>query len=118
MLISLCAIAGKFVNIILRLPGMKSLFMKLLPKMALKMFGKECGFDYEKPIISKTCLQMDMTFCPYCKYTAILGCPELTFVFCESDSATYGNMPGIKFERTQTLGTGGTRCDFKFSRYA
>lgn len=37
-------------------------------------------------------------------------------VFCDSDFATYGNLPGIKFERTQTLGSGGQCCDFKFIR--
>ena len=38
------------------------------------------------------------------------------FVKGESDFATYGNLSGIVFERTQTIGTGGNLCDFKFSR--
>ena len=61
-------------------------------------------------------LKMDMTACPYCRFATLFGCPELTPVFCESDFATYGDLPGIRFLRTQTLGTGGDRCDFQFIR--
>ena len=50
---------------------------------------------------------MDMTACPYCRYAKKLNCPELMPIFCDSDFATYGNLPGIRFERTQTIGTGG-----------
>ena len=60
--------------------------------------------------------QMDMTMCPYVKYAKILKVEKLTSIFCESDFTTYGNLSGIVFERTQTLGTGGNLCDFKFSR--
>lgn len=59
---------------------------------------------------------MDITTCPYCRYAKSLGCPELMSVFCDSDFATYGNLPGIKFKRSQTLGTGGSYCDFRFIR--
>jgi hypothetical protein len=41
-----------------------------------------------------------------------LGCPELTKIFCENDERVYGNLPGLKFERTGTLGKGAKRCDF------
>ena len=95
---------------------MTALFMKLLPKMALKLFGRECGFDFENFEASKNMLQMDMTMCPYVKYAKRFGVPELTPIFCESDYATYGCLSKIGFERTQTLGTGGSKCDFKFKR--
>ncbi|MBQ8603343.1 MAG: L-2-amino-thiazoline-4-carboxylic acid hydrolase [Oscillospiraceae bacterium] len=39
----------------------------------------------------------------------------MTHNFCDSDIYCYGNLPGIKFERTQTLGTGGSCCDFSFT---
>ena len=45
-----------------------------------------------------------------------LYAPELAPLFCESDFATYGNLPGIAFQRTETLGTGGCKCDFRFLR--
>lgn len=116
IIISLCEKGGKALNSILKFPGMKAVFMKVLPKMAIKMFGRECGFDYENFKVSNKCLQMDMTICPYVKYANIFKVIELKSIFCESDFATYGNLSGILFERTETLGTGGSKCDFKFVR--
>ena len=116
IIIALCKKGAKVLNSMLKIPGMKSVFMKILPKMALKIFGKECGFDYKNFQSDKTNFQMDMTMCPYVKYAKILKVEELTRIFCESDFATYGNLSGIVFERTQTIGTGGNLCDFKFSR--
>lgn len=116
IIIGLCENGAKALNGILKLPGMKSIFMKVMPKMAMKMFGRECGFDYENFEANEKVLQMDMTMCPYVKYAKRLEVEELTTIFCESDFTTYGNLSGIAFERTETLGTGGNRCDFKFSR--
>lgn len=116
ILINLCEKGGKVLNNILILPGMKSFFMMILPKMATKMFGRECGFDYENLKVSKTCIQMDMIACPYLKYANLFHVSELMPIFCESDFATYGNLSGIIFERHETLGTGGSKCDFNFMR--
>lgn len=115
-LIGLCRMGNRVMQVILRIPGMKGLFMRMLPKMALSMFGRECGFDYTNFHADKTRLTMDTTFCPYCKYARLLDCEALMPTFCESDFATYGDLPGIRFERTTTLGTGGDRCDFRFIR--
>ena len=115
-LISLCQTGNRMMRLILRIPGMKGMFMRLLPKMALKMFGRESGFDYMNYHADKTRLTMDTTVCPYCKYAKLLDVEELMPTFCESDFATYGGLPGIRFERTQTLGTGGSCCDFRFIR--
>lgn len=60
--------------------------------------------------------KMDMIVCPYIKYANLFHVTELIPVFCESDFATYGNLSGIIFERNETLGTGGSKCDFKFLR--
>lgn len=116
VMMNLCEMGGVVAGKLMKLPGMKSAFMWLLPKMALTMFGESCGFQFQNYEVSKRMLKMDMTACPYCRYAEIFGCPELMNVFCDSDFATYGNLPGIKFERTQTLGTGGSCCDFKFMR--
>ena len=56
--------------------------------------------------------RMDILKCPYCRVFTELGAPELAKYSCESDDIVYGNLPGIDFIRTQTLATGGTRCDF------
>lgn len=116
IMMNLCEMGGVIVGKILKLPGMKSAFMWFLPKMAVTMFGPSCGFQYENYEVGKRILKMDMTACPYCCYAKLLGVPELTYVFCDSDFATYGNLPGIRFVRTQTLGTGGNCCDFQFIR--
>ena len=55
---------------------------------------------------------MDILACPYCRYFTELGCFELTRIFCENDERGYGNLPGLIFERTGTLGKGAERCDF------
>lgn len=48
----------------------------------------------------------------YNKYFTELGCTELTKIFCANDNRCYGNLPGIEFRRSGTLGTGADRCDF------
>lgn len=116
IIICLCEKGGNVLNHVLKCPGMTSVFMKLMPKMATKMFGKECGFDYSNFVANKKMLQMDMTMCPYVKYAKRFNVEELTTVFCESDFATYGNLSKITFRRTETIGTGGSKCDFKFIR--
>ena len=40
------------------------------------------------------------------------GCPELCPLFCDVDDVTYGGLKKISFSRTQTLGYGGSCCDF------
>lgn len=116
VMMNICQAGGAFMQGVLKLPGMKSAFMWFLPKMAVRMFGPSCGFQFENFAAHKNLLKMDMTACPYCRYAEAFGCPELTSVFCDSDLATYGNLPGIRFRRSQTLGTGGSCCDFQFIR--
>ena len=113
---SLCRMGNRMMRLILRIPGMKGLFMRLLPKMAMSLFGRECGFDFTDYHADKTLLTMNVTCCPYCKFARLLNCEALMPTFCESDFATYGDLPGIRFERTSTLGTGGAVCDFRFVR--
>lgn len=116
VMMNVCEIGGSFMAKILKLPWMNAAFMRLLPKFAENQFGERCGFRYENYKATNRALQMDMTACPYCRFARKLGCPELIPVFCDSDLAVYGNLPGIRFERTETLGTGGTCCDFRFIR--
>lgn len=97
-------------------PFMPKVFMKLFATMTTKMFGEKSGFKqtfYEK---NTKVLRFDITECPYCKYSKECGVPELTHTFCDSDVYCYGNLTNVKFERTQTLGTGGKCCDFKLTR--
>ena len=59
---------------------------------------------------------MDIISCPYNRYFAELGCPELTKIFCENDDRIYGGLPGLVFERTGTLGKGAPCCDFRIRK--
>lgn len=116
IIINLCETGGSILNNILKVPGMLSVFMKVLPKMAVKLFGRECGFDYINFEANKNRMQMVMTMCPYVKYAKRFQVEELMPVFCNSDFATYGSLEKITFRRTETLGTGGSKCDFSFVR--
>ena len=103
---------GDLLHSLTALPGMKSLFMKVFKRMTVKMFGPSAGFKHTIYPTDKNELRFDITHCPYLQYCVKCGCPELTHTFCISDVYCYGNLSGIRFERTKTLGTGGDCCDF------
>ena len=105
--------AGRSIARMTAIPGFKKFCLKMWDSMSHKMFGETAGFKnifYDCP---KGEFRMDITQCPYNKYLTEVGCPELTRLFCENDVYSYGNLPGLKFTRTKTLGTGGVCCDFK-----
>ena len=81
--------------------------------MSHKMFGESAGFKNVFYPAEKDCFRMDITQCPYHTYLTEAGCPELNILFCENDVYSYGNLPGLKFTRTKTIGAGDQLCDFK-----
>lgn len=85
----------------------------LCERMLHTMFGSDAGFaSREVPGAKK--FARDMTRCPYVDTCEKYGCPELTQFACKSDDITYGNLhPKLVWARTQTLGTGGSCCDFR-----
>ena len=97
---------------LLRLPGMRGLFIRIWDPLTRKIFGPNNGFKNVFHPKEKGAFRMDILACPYFRYFTELGCPELTRIFCENDDRVYGNLPGIAFERTGTLGKGAQRCDF------
>ncbi len=97
---------------LMRVPGMRSLFIRIWNPLTRNMFGPDNGFQNRFYPRVKGEYRMDILACPYFRYFTELGCPELTRVFCENDDRMYGNLPGIAFERTGTLGKGAERCDF------
>jgi len=105
------AAAGK-ISVLLRLPGMRSLFVKIWDPLTRKMFSEKSGFKNVFYPKKKGEYRMDVVSCPYNRYFTELGCPELTQISCGADDHVYGDLPGLKFERTSTLGRGGSRCDF------
>ena len=60
---------------------------------------------------------LDQT-CFFLKVLSAYGAPELTAHFCKLDDLLFGNIPGISWERTQTLGRGDECCNFRFCRTA
>ena len=103
---------GESLRKMARIPGFKSLFVKMWDPISRKSFGPDAGFQnifYPK---KKGEYKMDITACPYNRYFTELGVPELTKIFCINDECAYGDIPGLEFIRTQTLGKGGEKCDF------
>ena len=107
---------GKKLARLMRLPGMRSLFVRIWDPLVRKVFGPDNGFRNAFYPKQKDEYRMDVLACPYCRYFAELGCPELTRIYCENDERTYGSLPGIAFERTGTLGKGADRCDFRIRK--
>lgn len=107
-----CAEIGRKLQKLMKLPGMPSLFLKAWDPMTKKLFGAGNGFQNVFYPKKKGEYRMDITACPYCRTFTELGCPELTKIFCENDERIYGRLPGLRFERTGTLGKGAERCDF------
>ncbi len=104
--------AAKKLSVLLHLPGARSLFVKMWDPLTRKMFGEKSGFQNVFYPKKKGEYRMDVVSCPYNRYFTELGCPELTKISCGADDHVYGDLPGLKFERTTTIGHGGNRCDF------
>ncbi len=107
---------GEVLRKLTNLPLMPPVFMKLFALMILNLFGEKNGFRLTVHTKNSRELRFDVTECPYCKYTRLLDMPALTHIFCDSDLYSYGGMDQITFHRTQTLGHGGTCCDFCLKR--
>ena len=96
-----------------KIPGFKKFFLGMWDSVSHKMFGENSGFKNVFYPAEKGCFRMDITQCPYHTYLTEAGCPELNILFCENDVHSYGNLPGLKFTRTKTIGAGDGLCDFK-----
>ena len=104
---------GAFLAKCTRIPGFRKFFLGMWDSVSHKMFGETCGFKNTFYPKEKGYFRMDILECPYNKYLTLVGCPELNILFCENDVHTYGNLPGLKFTRTKTIGAGYELCDFK-----
>ena len=107
---------GRKLARLMRVPGMRSLFVRIWDPLVRRVFGPGNGFRNAFYPKRKGEYRMDVLACPYCRYFTELGCPELTRIYCENDERTYGHLPGIAFERTGTLGKGADRCDFRIRK--
>ncbi|MBQ7767407.1 MAG: L-2-amino-thiazoline-4-carboxylic acid hydrolase [Oscillospiraceae bacterium] len=107
---------AKMLSAVLHLPGTKQLMLSVFARMLDSFFGEDAGFKRTKHCISKDKVHFDIEQCPYCKYLTEIGCPEIIRFSCDVDEYIYGNLPGLEFTRTGTLGTGSACCDFCLKR--
>lgn len=107
---------AKLLSILLHIPGMKSIMLKVFSKMLTSFFGENAEFKSIRHCDSNNEVSFDIIQCPYCKYLKEIGCPELVQISCNIDEYIYGNLPGLEFKRTGTLGTGADKCDFCLRR--
>ncbi len=114
--VRICAKAQGFIRGMMKIPFMPSLFIKMWDPMTRNNFGTKCGFENVFYPKEKGAYRMDIVACPYNRYFTELGCPEITKIFCENDERMYGDLPGLVFERTGTLGKGAEKCDFFIRR--
>ncbi len=82
-------------------------FLKIMRTTDLQISTQKEGRDY---------YDITITNCLWHNACVEFDCPELCRAFCEVDDITYGGLKKLGFTRTQTLGTGGTCCDFHFFR--
>ncbi|MFF5259484.1 L-2-amino-thiazoline-4-carboxylic acid hydrolase [Actinomadura viridis] len=74
-------------------------------------FGE--GFTFRRPVDDDRRYFLDVHRCFYHDVLVANSAPELTPVLCAFD----GNwIEAIRFERTTTIGLGGTHCPFHFTR--
>ena len=74
------------------------------------------GWDVEFPKCGKDAFTMITHKCIYQQIFSKYGMPEMTAVFCKVDDILYSNLPRTGFAYTQQIGTGGSMCDYTFSK--
>ena len=90
--------------------------LRFLNRWALKYRYPPEGWRFEWVEDSDQCIAYDARECFYWNVLTACGAPELTAHLCAIDDLLYGDLRGISWERTKTLGRGDDRCDFRFRR--
>lgn len=90
-----------------KLPGFWAVFKTAFIRITEKSDRWECESRKEKDRFF-----LDIHKCLWYDTCVECGYPEACRFFCECDNYTYGELNKIGFTRTQTLGTGGEKCDF------
>lgn len=96
-----------------KLPFFFSLFRKMCPLSVRAEFG-EPGWEMEWKRNDCHAIEWDCHACFYVDMLKHYGALELVPIFCESDDVVYGNIPGVLWGRTKTIGGGAEICDFRF----
>jgi hypothetical protein len=85
-------------------------FLRLMIRFSDLPDGQEILQD------TPNCFAMDVHQCFIFDTLRAFNAPELTTVFCASDDRLSAEMTKIEWQRTQTLGRGGDKCDFCWCR--
>ncbi len=96
-----------------RLPFFFFLFRRMCPASIRSQFGA-VGWKMEWKRNDNSAIEWDCRSCFYADVLNRYGMPELLSIFCESDDVIYGNIPGVLWGRTKTIGGGAELCDFRF----
>ena len=105
----------QLVQILGRLPDPFAV-LRIVNRWAMKHRYPPEGWRFEWVEDSDQCIAYDAHECFYWNVLTAYGAPELTAHLCAIDDLLYGDLPGIAWERTKTLGRGDDRCDFRFRR--
>lgn len=105
----------KLVQIIGRLPDPFAV-LRIANRWAMKRVYPPEGWRFEWVEDSDQCIAYDARECFYLNMLTAYGAPELLAHLCVADDLLFGDLPGIAWERTKTLGRGDDRCDFRFCR--
>ena len=104
----------KFIGVITSNKALRVIVMPMMRKMTRRMFGNKAGFDNKEVEVKKDVYAFDIYECPYKKWCAEMGVPELTKVFCDADHYSYDGLSCFEFSRSSTLGYDGEKCDFRY----
>jgi SAM-dependent methyltransferase len=105
----------KQVQLLARLPDPYAV-LQTANRLVLKTNYPREGWTVEWLEDNDRCVAFDIRECFYLNVLTAYGAPELTAHFCQGDDLLYGNLPGISWQRTETLGRGDDRCNFRFCR--
>ncbi len=102
--------AHKLLKTLFCIPGFFGLFRLFMRK---GMSGDEI---WKTKVLSDDdrSYRVDVLKCLWADTCEFFGCPELCEIFCLCDHIVFGNINGFVFERSQTLGMEGEKCDFCF----
>jgi hypothetical protein len=98
-----------------RFPFFFDMLRAALRPMMDAQFPEGWNVEWIEP--SRDLVGLNCRACFYLDRLTEYGFPELTPHFCRLDDLLAAEAaPAIRFERTQTIGRGGTMCDFRYAR--
>lgn len=72
------------------------------------------GFEFEVPKDADAVIALDVRVCPIARFAEEHGAPEIVPLICRIDDLVASKLTGLRLERTGTIGTGASYCDFRY----